>query len=27
MVSVHREKISQDKLGFIERVFDCRGRY
>ena len=22
-MSVHREKVSKDKQGFIERVFDC----
>ena len=25
-MSVHREKVSKDKQGFIERVFDCLGR-
>jgi len=25
-LSVHREKVSKDKQGFIERVFDCFGR-
>jgi len=24
--SVHREKVSKDKQGFIEGVFDCFGR-
>jgi len=22
-MSVHREKVSKDKQGFIEKVFDC----
>jgi len=26
MMSVHREKVSQDKQGFIERVTDRFGR-
>jgi len=25
-MSVHREKVSEGKQGFIERVFDCFGR-
>jgi len=25
-MSVHRQKVSKDKQGFIERVFDCFGR-
>jgi len=25
-MSVHREKVSKDKQGFIERAFDCFGR-
>jgi len=25
-MSVHHEKVSKDKQGFIERVFDCFGR-
>jgi len=25
-MSVHREKASKDRHGFIERVFDCFGR-
>ena len=24
-MSVHREKVSEDKQGFIQRVFDCFG--
>jgi len=27
MMSVHREKISKDKQGFIERMIDRRGGY
>jgi len=26
MTNIHREKISKDKQGFIERVPDCLGR-
>ena len=25
-MSHHREKVSKDKQGFVERVFDCFGR-